>query len=143
MFKINLSPQRRDDELSVIIEGSVITINGDELDLDDIPAGATYENGSELHEFLAGPVIKEKDGDVELTLLLPHGPEPEQYQAFPEPIIDPSDGVLDLPSNTHIEVTEEEVEGGVNVTTLTYKWRQDPDVQTVFIPNEELADGQD
>ena len=32
-----------------------------------------------------------------LTLVLPHGPNPSQAVAFPDPIIDPPDGEIQLP----------------------------------------------
>ena len=96
-MKINLSPQRRDDELPTItLAGTILSINGDELDLSDIPNGATYPNAGELNPWLVGS-IENVDGDFELTVLLPHGPDPSQAVAFPEPIIVTTDGPVELP----------------------------------------------
>lgn len=141
-MKINLSPQRRDDDLpEVSLTGTVLSINGEELDLADIPDGATYPNASELNDWLTGS-IEHKDGDFEITILLPHGPNPEQYQAFPEPMIVTEDGPISLPSNTVVTDTSEEVEpsdeyphGAVRFITTTSRWLQADEIEVRVVPN--------
>jgi len=97
-MKINLSPQRRDDTLEVSKSGDTLIINGDTLDLSVIPEGATLPNASEVHPFLIGPISR-TDGVLELTFLFPHGPNPSQAVAFPEPLIDVPDGIVQFPTD--------------------------------------------
>jgi hypothetical protein len=93
---ITLSPQRRDDTLTVVKTGEVLTINGDEIDFSVIPDGATLPAEASPHPFVVGPVER-IDGVLRLTLLLPHGPNASQSVRFPAPLIDPPDGPLELP----------------------------------------------
>lgn len=133
-MRISFSPQRRDETVTVVKTGDILTINGDAFDFSDLPDGATIPAGAVPCEFIAGPVER-IEGELHLMLLLPHGPSPEPWQAFPEPVIDPPDGSLDLPWNTYSETLEEAVEGGTNVTTTTYRWHQEPEVETSFMPD--------
>ena len=95
-MKINLSPQRRDDTLTVIKQGDVLTINGTEYDFTDLPNGGTLPADAVDSEYIIDSVDR-VDGDLELTLLLPHGPNATEAARFPEPIIDPADGEVELP----------------------------------------------
>lgn len=142
-MKINLSPQRRDDPVpTVTVKGTVLTINGDELNLSQIPSGATLEDAQDVHPLLIGN-IENHNGQYELTMILPHGPNPIQEQAFPQSI-NITTGKVDLPENTRQEFEQEEVEpddefpyGAVRVTTTTYVWHQEPQVETSVIPYSE------
>ena len=96
-MKINLSPQRRDDTLVVSKVGDTLTINGDTLDLSVIPDGATLPDASEVHPFLMGPISR-TNGVLELTFILPHGPNPSQAVAFPEALVDVPDGPVQFPA---------------------------------------------
>ena len=95
-MKITLAPQRRDDTLAVSKQGDTITINGEAFDFSVIPDGATLPASAVACESIAGPVER-INGVLHITLLLPHGPNPSQEVAFPAPIINPPDGVLELP----------------------------------------------
>ena len=95
---ISLSPMRRDDALTVVKSGDVLTINGEAFNFASLPDGATIPEGVVPCDWIAGPVSR-IDGDLHLTLILPHGPRPTQEQAFPQPIIDPADGEIALPQN--------------------------------------------
>lgn len=95
---ISFSPQRRDDTLSVSKLGDVLTINGDAFDFAGLPDGATIEAGIVPCKWIIGPVER-IGGELHLTLLLPHGPNPSEAVAFPAPLIDPENGVLSLPSD--------------------------------------------
>lgn len=132
-MRISFSPQRRDDTLEVSKTGDVLTINGEAFDFSSLPDGATIQAGAIPCEFIAGPVHR-IDGELHLTLILPHGPNPEQWQAFPETLIAPPDGVLHLPADTVVTVSQEATEGGTNVTTTTVRWHQEPQIETVFVP---------
>ena len=95
-MKINLSPQRRDDTLTVIKQGDTLTINGTDYDFTDLPDGGTLPADAVDCEFVIGSVDR-VNGELELTLLLPHGPNATEAARFPEPIIDPADGEVELP----------------------------------------------
>ena len=95
-MKINLSPQRRDDTLMVNKTGDKLTINGVEYDFTDLPDGATLPPDAVDCEYVIDKVER-IDGELHLTLLLPHGASAPHETRFPEPIVDPADGPLPLP----------------------------------------------
>jgi hypothetical protein len=47
-------------------------------------------------EWIRGPVER-IDGEIHLTLVLPHGPNPSQAVSFSQPLINPPDGELAIP----------------------------------------------
>lgn len=95
-MNINLSPQRRDDTLTVTKQGDTLTINGTEYDFSVIPDGATLPKDATDCEWLASDVER-IDGVLHLTLLLPHGRDASHAARFPQPIVNPADGTLELP----------------------------------------------
>jgi len=95
-MRISFSPQRRDDTLSVSKQADTLTINGIAYDLSVVPDGATLPASAVDCAFVTGD-IERIDGDLHLTLILPHGPSPSHAAAFPEPMINPPDGLLELP----------------------------------------------
>ncbi|RVG68481.1 hypothetical protein [Sinorhizobium meliloti] len=108
-MRINLSPQRRDDAIEVSKAGDILTINGAPFDFSSLPEGATIPAGDVPCEWIAGP-IERVGGKLHLTLILPHGPNPSPAVAFPQPIVDPADGVIDLPADPSLveQAIEEE-----------------------------------
>lgn len=95
-MKIKLNPQRRDGDLSITKQGETLTINGAPFDFSVITEGATLPASAVDCEYLIGD-IERIDGVLHLSLILPHGPNPAQAVAFPADIINPPDGVLELP----------------------------------------------
>jgi len=95
-MNINLSPQRRDDTLTITKNGDVLTINGTDYDFTQLPDGGTLPAEAVDCEFVIGSVDR-VNGELELTLLLPHGADASEAARFPEPIIDPADGQVELP----------------------------------------------
>ena len=95
-MKINLSPQRRDDTLTVTKQGDTLTVNGTAYDFSQLPDGATLPADAIDCEYIRGDVER-IDGELHLTLLLPHGVGAPEETRFPEPIVDPADGLLPLP----------------------------------------------
>ena len=93
---ITLIPQRRDDDLAVSKQGDTITINGIAYDFSVIPDGATLPASAVDCGFITGNVER-INGVLHISLILPHGPNPSQAVAFPAPIINPPDGVLEFP----------------------------------------------
>ena len=49
------------------------------------------------------PLITRVGGELQIILLLPHGPNPSQEVAFPAAIEDAPDGVIDLPFDEPME----------------------------------------
>lgn len=95
-MKIALSPSRRDDVLTVVKAGDVLTINGAAFDFSALPDGATIPAGEIPCEWIIGPVERVA-GRLHFTLILPHGGNPSEAVAFPAPIDNPPDGALALP----------------------------------------------
>jgi len=95
-MNITLSPTRSDAPLSISKQGDALTINGVTYDFSVIPDGATLPASAVDCEYITGNVER-INGALHITLLLPHGPNPSQAVAFPEPLMNPADGVLELP----------------------------------------------
>ena len=95
-MNITLVPQRRDDTLVVSKSGDTLTINGTAYDFSVIPEGATLPASATDCPLLTGK-IERIGGVLRLSLILPHGPNPSQAVAFPAPLVNPADGVLELP----------------------------------------------
>ena len=95
-MKITLSPQRRDDTLEVTKSGDTQTINGTAYDFSVVPEGATLPRGAVDCIWLVSDVER-IDGVLHLTLILPHGAGASYAARFPNPLLDPADGILELP----------------------------------------------
>lgn len=93
---IHLQPQRRDDMLTVIKAGDVLTINGDAVDLSVIPDGAELPSDAIDNAWLTG-AVRRVDGVLHVSLIFPHGPEASESVRFPAAIVDPPDGAIALP----------------------------------------------
>ena len=95
-MQIKFSPQRRDDALVVEKLNDILTVNGEVFDFSTIGEGDTLPADAILSEFFAGPVER-IGGEIVLTLLLPHGPNPSAAVAFPDPITVNVNGPVELP----------------------------------------------
>ena len=93
---ITLSPVRLDETLTASLSGDVLTINGEAFDFGPLPEGATLPADAIESEHFIGPVSRIA-GELHLTLRLPHGPNPSQAVAFPEPLTVLEDGPIPLP----------------------------------------------
>jgi len=96
---INLSPQRRDDTLEVTRTGDILSINGTNYDFTQLPEGATLPADAVDCPYVIGD-INRTNGELELTLLLPIGPNAPYESRFPEPITAVEDGPVTLPPYT-------------------------------------------
>lgn len=97
-MEIKLSPQRRDETLSLTRNGETLTINGTVIDLSAVVEGAEGVLGDALCEGWVVGEVTRSGGSLSLTIVLPHGPNPSNAVAFPAPIIDPPDGPITLPT---------------------------------------------
>lgn len=95
-MQIKFNPQRRDDTLTVVKQGDTLIVNGTEFDFSAVPEGATLPADAIDSDLFSGPVER-INGELVLTLTLPHGPNPSKAVAFPEPITVSEDGPVLLP----------------------------------------------
>jgi hypothetical protein len=95
-MRIVLTPQRRDDTLTVAKQGDTLTINGKMYDFSVVPDGATLQKDATDCAWLVSDVER-IDGILHLTLVLPNSEAASDAARFPNPIINPPDGVLELP----------------------------------------------
>lgn len=95
---ITLSPVRMDETLTASRAGYVLTLNGEAFDFSQLPDGATLPAEAIDSEWIVGPVSR-INGELHLTLRLPHGPNPSHAVAFPDPINVTQDGPIPLPTD--------------------------------------------
>ena len=93
---INLSPQRREDILTISKIGDALTINGVPFDFSQLPDGATLPKEAIDCEWIVSDVSR-INGEIELTILLPHGANASHETRFPEPIVMTTNGQVVLP----------------------------------------------
>lgn len=93
---IKLFPQRRGDALTVSKSGDALTINGDVFDFSSLPDGATLPRDAISCPFIAGDVER-TDGELVVSLILPHGRAPSPAVAFPSDLVGVADGPVELP----------------------------------------------
>ena len=93
---LNYSPQRRDDTLILKKQGDILTINGESFDFTNLLDGETLPQEAIDCEFIISDVSR-ISGEIELTILLPHGANASHEARFPEPIIKNDDGQVVLP----------------------------------------------
>ena len=82
---INLSPVFSDDKITAFVSGDKITINDQEFDFSPLSSGTLPADAIDSAHF-AGPVFRRKNGEIELTLRLPHAPGASENMTFPEPV---------------------------------------------------------
>ena len=93
----NLTPQRRDDDQPTItVTGDTITINGGSFDFSPLAEGSTLPSDAIDSEWIIGDVTR-TDGEIVLSLLLPHGSRAPHETRFPQPITVTTDGPVELP----------------------------------------------
>ena len=94
---IKLSPQRRNDTLGISRSGDILTINGVEYDFSPLEDGDMLPQEAVNNEFVISDVER-VGGVITLTLLLPHGANASEAARFPQPVVDPPNGNVELPS---------------------------------------------
>ena len=93
---INFSPIRSDRALEITKTGETLTINGESFDFSQLPNGATVPREAIGCEFIISDVNR-VNGEIELTILLPHGANASHEARFPEPINMTTNGQVVLP----------------------------------------------
>lgn len=92
---INLTPQLRADALALSVSGDALEVNGTVYDFAALIEGATLPIDAVGCDWLASDVTR-LDGEIVLTLILPHGPAAPMAARFPSPIAT-ADGPVTLP----------------------------------------------
>lgn len=92
---IKLSPSRSDAELTVRKEKDALTINGVTFDFSRLAESSTLPAEAVGCEFVVAPVER-INGDLMLTLMLPHAADAPQAARFPVDLY-PADGQVQLP----------------------------------------------
>ena len=95
-MKLLFSPQRRDDVLILSKSGDALTVNGTVYDFSPLPDGATLPREAIGCEWICGDVSR-INSELEIPILLPHGPNPPHARAFPEPLTVTANGPITLP----------------------------------------------
>ena len=95
-MKLLFSPQRRDDTLTLSKSGDALTVNGTVYDFSPLPDGATLPREAIDCEWICGDVSR-VNGELQIPILLPHGPDASMAARFPEPLTITSDGEVVLP----------------------------------------------
>lgn len=105
-MRISFSPQRRDDALTLEkSSGDRLRINGELFNFNAMNDGDVIPAGAVPCNWIVGPVEK-VDGHVNITLILPHGPNRSEAAAFPEPIIVSEDGPIGVPRDPEPQAEE-------------------------------------
>jgi len=97
-MRIKLSPFSADETLVLSRSGESITINGMKLDFEALPDGAMLPATATGCPWLYGPVQR-IDGELTLTVRLPHGAQASEQSRFPVDIVNPPDGRVQLPTD--------------------------------------------
>lgn len=95
-MRIDFSPVRMDEQLTLERRGDTLSLNGEEFDFGPLLEGATLPADAILSDWFLGPVDR-VDGSLSLTIRLPHGPNAPESTRFPTPIVVDEDGPVDLP----------------------------------------------
>ena len=97
-MRINLSPQVREGEVTLIKSGDTLAINGIAFDFTPLPDNGVLPAAAVDCEFIIGDVRRE-GGELQLTLLLPIAWDAPESCTFPQPILNPADGRVPLPTD--------------------------------------------
>lgn len=95
-MRLLLSPVNDPRILNITKTNDTLTINGESFDFSQLLEGATLPKEAVDCEFIISDVSR-INGEIELTILLPHGANASHEARFPEPINMTSNGRVMLP----------------------------------------------
>jgi hypothetical protein len=96
-MRIFFLPQLRPDTLTVSKAGDRLTVNRRVFDFSVIPDGATLPADAIDSEWFVGPVER-IDGELQVALLLPYGPDAPEHIRYPQPLENVQDGIVPVPA---------------------------------------------
>nr|WP_315403082.1 tail fiber assembly protein [uncultured Pseudomonas sp.] len=97
-MKIKLSPVRSDDHLHAEVYADMLRLNGVSLDLAALANGATLPADAVACAYINHPVER-IDGELVVTITMPHGAQAGEQSRFPVDIANPPDGRVSLPTD--------------------------------------------
>ncbi|WP_270809048.1 hypothetical protein [Aeromonas sp. QDB08] len=98
-MKIKLSPRLLDSQLTAIVSGDRITLNGDTLDFSPLGNGELLPLSAINNEWVASDVAR-IDGEICITLVCPHSQTAPYETRFPDAFERPMivvDGKVQIP----------------------------------------------
>lgn len=105
-LKLVLSPVRSDLRTVASLTGTVLTLNGEQYDLSELPDGAVARHPK------LGKVTRRGD-EYECAITLGHGANAPEETRFPEPLVlTDHEGPIELPPFDAVSETEEEDSAG-------------------------------
>jgi hypothetical protein len=93
---IKLSPVRSDTEVAVTKAGDTLVINGVALDFSRLEDGSTLDAEAVGSGWVV-QAVERVNGNLVVTLMLPHAADALELARFPVDIINPADGPVHLP----------------------------------------------
>jgi hypothetical protein len=96
---IKFSPQLRSDTLTLSKNGDIFTINGEEIDFEPLESGTKLplEVCQSYSPYLIS-AQRNADSILELTILLPHTSDSSEAARHPQPVVNPSNGQIQIPT---------------------------------------------
>ncbi|MDF8330588.1 hypothetical protein P5G63_19695 [Aeromonas salmonicida] len=79
---IKLSPVRADESLTAYVDGDALSVNGELIDFSLLPDGGYIPPDAISSKWIIGGVFR-REGDIHLTLALPHGACAPRETRFP------------------------------------------------------------
>jgi hypothetical protein len=101
-WRINLSPSTllpgdTSTQLEASVAGDVITINGDEIDLTDLPENDELLASAVDHPWIVGR-LRRLNGEIQITIIFPIPVDASAEARAPAPVLMLTDGPVPLPS---------------------------------------------
>lgn len=96
-MRIKLCPVRSDAHLTAVKQGDTLTINGTMLDFARLENGSTLPGAAVGSESVYGPVER-IDGELIITLVMPHAADAPEPARFPADLANVPDGQVRLPT---------------------------------------------
>lgn len=106
-MRLNFSPVRKDTDILINVEGDSIWIDGVIYDFSPLNEGDTLPSEAITGDHFAGNITR-ADGEIVVTIALPHGANAPYERRFPEPVVIDV-GTVELPPYDIIEQTTDEV----------------------------------
>jgi len=98
MMIVTFSPQLRNGTLALEKQGDRLIINGEAIDFSPLLPGykLPFEECQAASPLLLG-AERSTEGDLSVQVLLPMGANATDAAKYPQPIINPADGEIEVP----------------------------------------------
>lgn len=91
------SPIRTDNRYTLEKQGDTLILDGVPYDLSPLEAGGRLPAEAIESDWFTEDIVRTDDGILQIPLLLPHGPDAPESVRFPEPLVNPEDGAIEMP----------------------------------------------